>query len=50
MSGESSINIHIQSGVRRIAGGKLLCSTRSPASGDDLEEWEGQGGRGYRNN
>ena len=38
-----------------IAGGKLLCSTGSPASGDDLEEWGGGGeggwgGRGYRDN
>ena len=42
MHGESSINTHTRSGVRRRAGGKLLCSSGSPASGDDLEG----GGRG----
>ena len=37
MNGESSINIHTQSGMRWIAGGKLLYCTGSPVSGDDLE-------------
>ena len=43
MNGESCINIHTQSGVRWIACGKLLGSTGSPVSGDDLEGWEGEG-------
>ena len=47
-------NQHIYT-VRWIAGGKLLCSTGSPAAGDDMEEWGegGEGGwdgRGYRDN
>ena len=49
MHGERSINTHTRSGVRRRAGGKLLCSSGSPASGDDLGG-EGEGGKGYRNN
>ena len=48
MNGESSINIHTQSGVRRIASGKLLCSTGSPASGDGLEELERVGREGIQ--
>ena len=50
MNGESSINMHTPSGVRWIAGGKLLCSSGSPASGDDLEWGRARGGKGYRNN
>ena len=37
--------MHTSSGVRRIAGGKLLCSSGSPASGDDLEWGRARGGR-----
>ena len=45
MNGESSINMHTGSGVRQIAGGKLLCSSGSPASGDELEWGRARGGR-----
>ena len=47
-NGESSINIHTQSGMRWIASGNLLCSTGSPASGDDLEGQEGAGREGIQ--
>ena len=52
MNGESSINIYTLSGVRRVAGEKLLCSSGSPAWHslmtwrDGIGGWEkGLGGR-----
>ena len=51
-NGESSINIYTLSGVKRIAGEKLLCSTESPVWHslmtwrDGIGGWEkGLGGR-----
>ena len=42
-SGERSINIYTLSGMRWIAGEKLLCSTASPVlCSDDLEGWDGR--------
>ena len=48
MNGESSINIHTQSGMRWIAGGKLLYCTGSPVSGDDLEGQDVAGREGIQ--
>ena len=48
MNGESSINIYTVSGVRWIAGKKLLCSTGSPVWGYVMTWKDGIVGRGGR--
>ena len=44
MNGESSINIYSLSGIRWIAGEKMLCSTGSPVSCSLITWRDGMGG------